>query len=107
MARHRTGSASQSAVTARVSRPPKGKVGTAPRPKRSCEESGQRRPGFTTRQCTPSCHEAKGPICECVCGGEFHGASFRTGGLDGVLAKAPEELTKLLSGEARQLGLPI
>jgi hypothetical protein len=26
-----------------------------------------------TRRCDATCHEAKGPRCECVCGGRYHG----------------------------------
>lgn len=29
--------------------------------------------------CTDRCHEAKGSICHCVCGGRYHGVATREG----------------------------
>lgn len=31
------------------------------------------------RRCDASCHNAKGVICKCVCGGAFHGAALKGG----------------------------
>lgn len=31
-----------------------------------------------SRSCTASCHEAKSPECDCVCGGKYHGKGTGT-----------------------------
>lgn len=36
------------------------------------------------RRCTPSCRAAIRPECDCICGGRFHGAARRPGGVAAV-----------------------
>ena len=43
-------------------------------------------PDGTTRRCDARCHDAKGAVCNCICGGPFHGL-----GWEGVSAKMLQE----------------
>ena len=56
------------------------------------------------RRCTESCLCAEHPECTCICGGEFHGAGLRDGGIAAIgkrvaerLAEHPEELGPLFA----------
>lgn len=42
-------------------------------------------------RCDSKCHEAKEPRCECMCGGRFHGAANRPGGLEKAIEDFWEE----------------
>ncbi len=33
-------------------------------------------PGHYDRRCDDKCHSARGPICDCLCGGRYHGAAL-------------------------------
>ncbi len=35
-------------------------------------------------RCDAKCHDAKGPECECMCGGAYHGTACKPGGVDYV-----------------------
>lgn len=39
----------------------------------------QQSSGGRRRVCNGSCHHAKKPACLCICGGKFHGVSWRIG----------------------------
>jgi len=41
-------------------------------------------------RCDARCHDAKGPVCRCICGGRFHGKGY---------AQARQELTDEVHGE--------
>ena len=41
-------------------------------------------------RCDARCHDARGPVCRCICGGRFHGKGF---------ARAQEHLTDEVHGE--------
>lgn len=32
--------------------------------------------GRCVGRCDTRCHDARGPICRCICGGRFHGMGF-------------------------------
>lgn len=38
-------------------------------------------PGSWTRRCDEHCHSAEKPECDCICGGRYHGAKRKAGGL--------------------------
>jgi hypothetical protein len=57
------------------------------------------------RLCDARCHEARGPLCECVCGGRNHGAAWQPGGVERVIREAAGELVGKLRGTARQMSL--
>ena len=44
------------------------------------------------RRCTAACHEAAGQACACVCGGRFHGAARRPGGVEAVQREVAKHL---------------
>jgi hypothetical protein len=46
------------------------------------------------RRCTAACHEATGQNCACVCGGRFHGAARRSGGVEAVQREAAKRLVE-------------
>ena len=39
----------------------------------------------TQGRCDEKCHSAVGPDCHCMCGGRYHGANLRPGGLPGAM----------------------
>ena len=43
-------------------------------------------------RCDGGCHGAKSSKCTCICGGRFHGANHRPGGLKKALEDAGEEV---------------
>ena len=73
------------------------------------------------RRCTAACHDATGPVCACLCGGRFHGAARKPGGVEEALQEAGEQFLASLKAEdpesyhaivravdrSRQLALPM
>ena len=55
--------------------------------------------GGSQGRCDAKCHNAETPVCDCMCGGRYHGA-----GRDGTLAEKIErygnELLEELAGQA-------
>ena len=50
------------------------------------------------RRCTAACQNAMRPECDCVCGGRFHGAARRPGGVAAVQREVAVELLEHVEG---------
>ena len=46
----------------------------------------------THRRCTATCHNAKKPECDCICGGRYHGKALVPGVLDAAIKQFTEEV---------------
>jgi hypothetical protein len=45
-----------------------------------------------SRRCDAKCHFAQGPICDCLCGGRYHGAGLQEGELEARVEKFGKEV---------------
>jgi hypothetical protein len=58
-------------------------------------------------RCDAKCHGAKEPKCECMCGGAFHGAAHRPGGLDKALKDYWEPVLEQAKERAEREGVQL
>ena len=56
-------------------------------------------------RCDDRCHNAKKPQCDCMCGGRYHGANRKPGGLEAEVRKHGEEVLKEAKARAERDGL--
>lgn len=49
-------------------------------------------PGHYDRRCDDKCHSATGPVCDCLCGGRYHGAALEDGELGRRIDEFAEEV---------------
>ena len=56
-------------------------------------------------RCDAKCHNAKDPDCDCMCGGAFHGAAGRQGGVEAAVREFWDEVTDRAQREADRRGL--
>jgi len=68
----------------------------------SWESSGGKR-----RTCSATCHNAKGSRCRCVCGGRYHGAAHRPGGVEQAVRDTWEEAIQEAEARAKAEGLKL
>lgn len=61
----------------------------------------------TKGRCDAKCHEAAGPICECMCVGRFHGAALRPGGIDKAVKDYWDKVWDQAQEKARAEGMDI
>jgi len=40
--------------------------------------------GDRIQSCSDKCHEAKTPVCKCICGGKYHGVANRPGAYEAM-----------------------
>ena len=58
-------------------------------------------------RCDAKCHEAHDLICDCMCGGRFHGAALQDGGLERALAEFGDEVLAGARDRAAAAGLEL
>jgi len=55
-------------------------------------------------RCDARCHNAKGPRCRCICGGRYHGAALRPGGVEQAVRDTWEEAIQEAEQKAKAEG---
>lgn len=58
-------------------------------------------------RCDDKCHSATNPHCECMCGGRFHGASLKDGGLEKQVELYQDEVVEYANKRLQEEGLYI
>ena len=61
----------------------------------------------TRGRCDARCHNAKHPKCVCMCGGRFHGAAHRPGGLEQAVRDTWEEAIQEAEKKAKAEGMEL
>lgn len=56
-------------------------------------------------RCDAKCHNTAEPVCACMCGGRFHGAAGKPGGLDHAIEKFWDEVVEKAKKKAEKEGL--
>ncbi len=58
-------------------------------------------------RCDAKCHDAKEPDCKCMCGGAFHGAALRTGGVETAVNEFWQEVVEEAEKRAKKEGYQV
>ncbi len=58
-------------------------------------------------RCDAKCHGATDPKCFCMCGGRYHGANHRPGGLRAAMETHENEIVSEENQRSAELGLTI
>ncbi len=58
-------------------------------------------------RCDDKCHAAKEPDCQCMCGGRFHGAHNRSGGLEAAKREYLDEVVETAKARAKAEGMDL
>ena len=53
-------------------------------------------------RCDDNCHSAKEPKCVCMCGGRYHGAANKPGGLEQAVKEFGKEVLEAAERKARE-----
>ena len=61
----------------------------------------------TKGRCDARCHNAKGSVCHCCCGGAFHGSTHQPGGVEQVVKDHWEQAIEDAEQKAREEGVEI
>lgn len=61
----------------------------------------------TRGRCDDKCHSATKPDCQCMCGGRYHGANLKPGGLRKAVEDFQEEVIREAKKRAREEGLEL
>lgn len=61
----------------------------------------------TKGRCDAKCHTAEKPDCDCMCGGRYHGAANKEGGLERAVREHGEEVLTAAKERARREGLEL
>lgn len=61
----------------------------------------------TKGRCDAKCHNAARPFCGCMCGGRYHGAATRDGGLERAVREHGAEVLAAARERARSEGLDL
>jgi len=61
----------------------------------------------TKGRCDQKCHGAKGSVCKCMCGGRYHGAAHRPGGVEQAVRDTWEEAIEQAEQKAKAEGMEL
>lgn len=61
----------------------------------------------TKGRCDAKCHNAKEPKCECMCGGRYHGAGLKDGGVQEIQRECWEEILEEAKARATEQGFEL
>jgi len=61
----------------------------------------------TKGRCDAKCHNAKGSVCKCMCGGRYHGAAHRPGGVEKAVRDTWEEAIQEAKQKAKAEGMEL
>ena len=61
----------------------------------------------TKGRCDAKCHGAAGPVCKCMCGGRYHGAARRPGGVEQAVRDTWEEAIEQAEQKAKAEGMEL
>ena len=59
------------------------------------------------RSCNATCHNAKGAVCRCCCGGSFHGSARQPGGVEQAVRDNWEDAIREAEQKAKAEGKEI
>jgi len=58
-------------------------------------------------RCDAKCHGATGSVCRCMCGGRYHGAAHRPGGVEQAVRDTWEEAIEQAEQKAKAEGMEL
>jgi NADH:ubiquinone oxidoreductase subunit D len=58
-------------------------------------------------RCDAKCHTAHNAECDCMCGGRFHGAALRPGGVERAVDEYGEEVLRSAKARAAREGMKL
>ena len=61
----------------------------------------------TKGRCDAKCHNATKDDCDCMCGGRYHGANNKPGGLEKAVQEHSEEVFEAAKRKAAEQGLDL
>lgn len=61
----------------------------------------------TKGRCDAKCHDAVSPVCNCMCGGRYHGAVLKPGGIEAAVRQYSEEVFETAKAKAEAEGLQL
>lgn len=61
----------------------------------------------TKGRCDAKCHNAKGPVCKCMCAGKYHGSARQPGGVEQAVRDTWEEAIHEAEQKAKAEGMEL
>jgi hypothetical protein len=61
----------------------------------------------TKGRCDARCHGATTPVCKCMCGGRYHGAAWRPGGVEQAVRDTWEEAVQEAEEKSKAEGMKL